>query len=1380
MTLTFADTHNMIAYLTKSDASERFNQIIDFLNGSSIKYALTVNPNIYVSCIKQFWTSVAVKIVNDVTGLQALVDKKMVIITKATIRYYLHLDDTEGVECLPNEEIFAELARIGYGKPSTKLTFYKAFFSSQWKFLIHTILQCMSAKRMSWNEFSSSMASASIWLSTSRKFNFSKYIFDSLQVGKGTNEVHVKDVSTAGVTAEGAASVNDDEVPAAVDEPSIPSPTPPTQPPPTIKDIPSTSQVKPTPPPSLIAQPPSPQHQPQPLHDARISIDLFQNLLDTCTTLTKRVEHLEQDKIAQALEIAKVETSDDSVMDDVSKQGRIIANMNADKDVTLKDVAAVAKDVQDAEIEEKPAELQQVVEVVTIAKLITKVVTAASTTITAASTTITAAALQLIIIVASTLTTAPSATRRRKGVVIRDPEETATSSIIIHSEAKSKDKSKGILTKEQMDEEYSRALKRLSETQEEKAAKKQKLDKEVPDVDYKIYTENNKPYYKIIRANKSLQLFLSFLRLLGTFDREDLEVLWELVKERFASSKPKNFSDDFLLTTLTYMFKKLDFEAQVWKSQRIVHGLEKVKSWRLLESYRVHIITFTSTQMILLVERRYPLLRFTLDQLINTVRHDVEEESEAIKKRFRGNAATKKTQRNLLKQQYENFTASSLENIHAIVWRNKPGIDTLSLDDLYNNLEIYEPEVKGTSSSNTNTQNVAFMSLNSTNNTNVGVNTAHGATTASTQATAVNSTTIDNLSDAVICSFFASQPNSLRPDNKDLQQIHPDDLEEMDLRWQMAMLTMRERRFLKNTRRKFSLNDNETIGFDKSKVKCYNCHKKGHFARKCRALRTQDTKHKENKKRTVPIETLAFSALVSCDRLRGYDWSDHTEEEEFVNESKVSKPTVKKPIVKTSEAKASADKPKDGNPKQDLKDKRVIDSRFSRHMIGNMSYLIDYEEIYGVNVAFGGNPKEGKSQVPRKNNMYSVDLKNIIPKGDLTCLFAKATSDESKLWHRRLGHLMFKTINKLVKENLVRGLPSKLFENNQDCVACQKGKQHRASCKSKIKNTFSLPLHLLHMDLFGPTFVKSLLKKMYYLFVKDDYSRFTWVFFPASKDETSAILKTFIIGIKNLVDHKVKVIRCDNETEFKNREMNQFCEMKGIMRQYSVARTPQQNGVAERRNRTLIEAARTMLTDLKLPTTFRVKAVNTACYDDGFQPSSDAGKKVDEDPRQDSKCKDQEKEDNVNNTNNVNVAGINRVNVISANTNNELLFVYEIRKGHCIVVPAFCQMHNNIMAAGSRDRPPMLATRRYSQWRSRFLQYIDTKPNGDALRKCILNGLYIPTTVLVQAVAATDDSLAIPKHTTEMWEAIERLPQGCKIHVKYRSFHRIEQKPVEY
>ncbi|GJW98979.1 retrotransposon protein, putative, ty1-copia subclass, partial [Tanacetum coccineum] len=135
----------------------------------------------------------------------------------------------------------------------------------------------------------------------------------------------------------------------------------------------------------------------------------------------------------------------------------------------------------------------------------------------------------------------------------------------------------------------------------------------------------------------------------------------------------------------------------------------------------------------------------------------------------------------------------------------------------------------------------------------------------------------DNLSDAVFCSFFPSQPNSPQLAHEDLQQIHPDDIEEIDLRWQMAMLTMRARRFLKNTGRKINVNGNETIDFDKSKVECYNCHKRGHFAREGKAPRNQDNKNKESSKRIVPVETSTSIALVSCDGLGGYDWSDQAE-----------------------------------------------------------------------------------------------------------------------------------------------------------------------------------------------------------------------------------------------------------------------------------------------------------------------------------------------------------------------------------------------------------------------------------------------------------------------------------------------------------------------
>ncbi|GJT05916.1 putative ribonuclease H-like domain-containing protein [Tanacetum coccineum] len=235
-------------------------------------------------------------------------------------------------------------------------------------------------------------------------------------------------------------------------------------------------------------------------------------------------------------------------------------------------------------------------------------------------------------------------------------------------------------------------------------------------------------------------------------------------------------------------------------------------------------------------------------------------------------------------------------------------------------------------------------------------------------------------------------------------------------------------------------------------------------------------------------------------------------------------------------------------------------------------------------------------KVPRQHNMYSFDMKTPSLTKDYACLIAKATSDESKLWHRRLGHINFKNLNKLVKGNLVRGLPSKVFKNDHTCVACQKGKQHRASCKAKLERIITEPLHTLHMDLFGPTSVKSINHASYCLVITDDCTRFSWVFFLATKDETSGILQNFIRQIENQLNHRVKIIRSDNGTEFKNRDMLEFCGNKGIKQEYSNARTPQQNGVAERINRTLIEAARTMLADSLLPTTFWAEAVSTACY----------------------------------------------------------------------------------------------------------------------------------------------------------------------------------------
>nr|GEV51430.1 hypothetical protein [Tanacetum cinerariifolium] len=612
-------------------------------------------PKTIMTTFIHFWNTVAIKYVNDITRLQALVNRKKVVITEAAIREVLRLDDAEGGDCLSNEEIFAELAHMGYEKPSTKLTFYKAFFSSQWKFLIHTILQSLSAKRTSWNEFSSVMASAVICLSTGRKFNFSKYIFYSLvrnvdntskfymyprfiqllirnqigdlstyttkysspaltqkvfanmrRVGKGFLGVETplfEGMLVEQVVEEGG----DDEEHVEVDiaaqgddttvqgddaqEPSIPSPTPPTPPPQHPQDLPSTSQVQHTPP-----QSPQPQPQPQtqaPQQAADFPMSLLQEAIDACAALTRRVEHLELKRVGTS---QRVDTSKDTVMDDTSNQWRKIDELDQDDAVALMDdnkedkKEEEAKVVEDDQVQERqaesqaeiykidldhaskvlsmqedePAEVQEVVDVVTTAKLITEVVTAASEIVTSASTIISAAEPQ---VTAATITAAPvrvvaTSTRKRKGVVIRDPKEESTTSSVIPADTKSKDKGKWIMveepkplkkkqqvemdkeyarklhaelnkdidwdiaidhgmsyddinpifeakfnsnikfllkTKEQTEEEKSKALQSINETPAQKAAKRRKLNEEVedlkrhleivPDEDDDVYTE---------------------------------------------------------------------------------------------------------------------------------------------------------------------------------------------------------------------------------------------------------------------------------------------------------------------------------------------------------------------------------------------------------------------------------------------------------------------------------------------------------------------------------------------------------------------------------------------------------------------------------------------------------------------------------------------------------------------------------------------------------------------------------------------------------------------------------------------------------------------------------------------------------------------------
>ncbi|GJT45968.1 hypothetical protein Tco_0954683 [Tanacetum coccineum] len=318
--------------------------------------------------------------------------------------------------------------------------------------------------------------------------------------------------------------------------------------------------------------------------------------------------------------------------------------------------------------------------------------------------------------------------------------------------------------------------------------------------------------------------------------------LWGRLLERFQEdAKIKRLLDDLRVTAtqmIDYaLWEVLDNGTTLLKTQ-VVEGVTKLLPITYAEDKAQRRLEVKARSILMMGIPNEHQLKFNFIK-------DAKQLLEAVEKRFGRNAATKKTQRNLLKQQYENFTApkdvnqkllrslSPEWNTHVVVWRNKADLDTMSMDDLYNNLKVYELKVKGMSSSSLSTQNMAFVSSsnNNTSSFNDAVNVAHEVTTASTQVNTAYFTNTDNLSDAVICSFFASQPNSPQLAHEDLQQIHPYDIEEIDLRWKIAMLTIRARRDPRN----------------------------------------QDNKNKESSIRSVPVETSTSTALVSYDGLGGYD-----------------------------------------------------------------------------------------------------------------------------------------------------------------------------------------------------------------------------------------------------------------------------------------------------------------------------------------------------------------------------------------------------------------------------------------------------------------------------------------------------------------------------
>nr|GEY61893.1 ribonuclease H-like domain-containing protein [Tanacetum cinerariifolium] len=721
--------------------------------------------------------------------------------------------------------------------------------------------------------------------------------------------------------------------------------------PPTLTSPSPSSPVIPSLPPHQPPCPPQPQ-------DAEGSSLLFQRVLDTCSALALRVEGLENDKAAQQLVIVKlkarvkklkrinkvkssklkrlkkvgtsqrVESSDD--VENVFNQGRIIVDLDQDKGSKL-----VTDQEKDAEVEgrhadkqekiynidldhsskvlsmqEDDTEVQEAVEIVTTAKLMTEVVTAAATQVVTATTHIPAAKPKTL-----TITDAPAvSTKRRKGVVIRDPEEELSFDTLAET-PKVKDKGKGILIEApkpmkkkdqiEMDAKYARKLQEEINKEHEEAYKNIDWNAALDHVQSKepqyikrfngmkkkpqtksearknmiFYLKNTEGYkmdfFKGKKYDEILPIFqakfdanMKFLfKLREEMEKEDEEII-KSINETPAQKEAKR--------------RKLSEEAQeaddLKKRLEIVQDEDDdvfVEATPLAQ--KVSVVDY---QIVVIDNKpKYPLSRFTLEQLVNVARLQVEEESEMSFE--------------LLSLKLKLFKDAAV-----VAHANSEGLDQIHdmLQKLVSQLEIHRVSL----SLSQEDVNMKFLrSLPSewkthtliwrnktdledkTDNTNDSVSVAVNVSAVGPKLSASTLLNVDSLSNAVIYSFFASQSSSSQLDNEDLKQIDADDLEEIDLKWQMAMLSMRARKFLQKTGRNLGVNGPTSMGFDMEKVECYNCHRNGHFSRECRSPKdSRRTAVAEPQRRNVPVETSTSNALVSqCDGTGSYDWSHQAEEE---------------------------------------------------------------------------------------------------------------------------------------------------------------------------------------------------------------------------------------------------------------------------------------------------------------------------------------------------------------------------------------------------------------------------------------------------------------------------------------------------------------------
>ncbi|GJT21315.1 putative ribonuclease H-like domain-containing protein [Tanacetum coccineum] len=603
---------------------------------------------------------------------------------------------------------------------------------------------------------------------------------------------------------------------------------------------------------------------------------------------------------------------------------------------------------------------------------------------------------------------------------------------------------------------------------------------------------------------------------------------------------------------------------------------------------------------------------------------------EAVEKRFGENATTKKTQRNLLMHQYENFTASSSEmldqtfdrlqklllrslspewNTHAVVWRNKAELETMRMDDLYNNLKVCEPEVKGMSNSSLSTQNMDFVSSsnNITSSSNEAVNAAHGVITASTQVNIAYSTNINNLSDAVICSFFASQPNSPQLTHEDLQQIHLGDIEEMDLRcpkWSATtairvdiLLGSEKLQEIKTTRTRkaqegvsdqadegpnYALMAYSSSSFDSDISNGSTCSKS--CLETVKLLKSQyDQLLKYFKK----SELMVLGEITIGELRKKLEIVPREKDniqfnvDKFENASKSLNKLIESQIVhncKKGLGYNAVPPPYIGNfmpPTPDLSftgldefvNKPVVENKKSDKEVSKVVSKNDDASIIEEWVSDDEEEDASQPKIKKKTVKPSIaKIKFVKPKQQektarktvkqVDCYYHKKQFQNQRMvkpvWNnaQRVNHQNFaKKTHPYAKKNSVPRAGNPQMDLQDQGVIDSGCSRHMTGNMSYLTNYKEIDRG--YVSFGGNPKGGKITGKV----TKDETSGILKSFIIGIenlvdhkvKDKTSDTLKSVLTGIENLVDHKVKVIRCDNGTEFKNREINQFCEKKEVV-----------------------------------------------------------------------------------------------------------------------------------------------------------------------------------------------------------------------------------------